>query len=125
MPPCFLLLLLLLLPGSWWPVPVQLQGRVQSVMCSADSSLPLAVVGDLEMGGPIPNGGMKANMDQYYEAHMQEVALNEQGHAAFTRAAGSNLPCPAIDFTGGWNDFMAGVCPRLCTFCCPWVQQLQ
>ena len=30
-----------------------------------------------------------------------------QGHALFTRAAGSTIPCPAIDFVGGFNQFMA------------------
>ena len=38
---------------------------------------------------------------------MEEVALNEQGHALFTRNAGSALPCPQVDFTGGFNAFMA------------------
>ena len=32
---------------------------------------------------------------------LEEVALNEQGHALFTRHAGSSLPCPAIDFDEG------------------------
>lgn len=30
-----------------------------------------------------------------------------QGHALFTRQAGGNNPCPALDFTGGFNQFMA------------------
>ena len=30
-----------------------------------------------------------------------------QGHALFTRAAGSSQPCPAIDFTGGFNTYFA------------------
>lgn len=30
-----------------------------------------------------------------------------QGHALFTRQAGGDLPCPALDFTGGFNQFMA------------------
>ena len=30
-----------------------------------------------------------------------------QGHAMFTRHAGSNLPCPPIDFLEGFNGFMA------------------
>lgn len=34
-----------------------------------------------------------------------EVVL--QGHALFTRQAGGDLPCPALDFTGGFNQFMA------------------
>ncbi len=28
-----------------------------------------------------------------------------QGHALFTRQAGGDLPCPALDFTGGFNQF--------------------
>ena len=35
------------------------------------------------------------------------MAQNEQGHALFTRQAGSTLPCPLVDFTGGFNDFFA------------------
>ena len=30
-----------------------------------------------------------------------------QGHALLTRQMGSSLPCPAIDFTGGFNKFYA------------------
>lgn len=30
-----------------------------------------------------------------------------QGHALFTRQAGGDLPCPALDFTGGFNQFLA------------------
>ena len=30
-----------------------------------------------------------------------------QGHALLTRQAGSALPCPAIDFTGGFSKFYA------------------
>ena len=36
------------------------------------------------------------------------VAL-PQGHALFTRAAGSQIPCPQLDFEGGWNKYMAAV----------------
>lgn len=32
-----------------------------------------------------------------------------QGHALFTRAAGSQIPCPQLDFEGGWNKYMAAV----------------
>ena len=31
-----------------------------------------------------------------------------QGHALFTRQAGSSDPCPLVDFDGGWNSFFAG-----------------
>ena len=30
-----------------------------------------------------------------------------QGHVLFTRQAGGVLPCPLVDFTGGFNGFMA------------------
>lgn len=33
--------------------------------------------------------------------------VRAQGHALLTRAAGSSLPCPAIDFTGGFSKFYA------------------
>ena len=28
-----------------------------------------------------------------------------QGHALFTRQAGGDLPCPVLDFYGGFNQF--------------------
>ena len=37
------------------------------------------------------------------------VAGVAQGHALFTRAAGSQIPCPQIDFENGWNEYMAAV----------------
>ncbi len=30
-----------------------------------------------------------------------------QGHALFTRQAGSTLPCPPIDFQNGFNEYFA------------------
>lgn len=63
--------------------------------------------GDLAKGGPTPIGGKKVDIPNKYKGWLQEVALNEQGHALFTRHAGSSIPCPAIDFTGGWNKWMA------------------
>ena len=33
--------------------------------------------------------------------------MSVQGHALMTRQAGSILPCPAIDFTGGFSKFFA------------------
>jgi hypothetical protein len=33
--------------------------------------------------------------------------LQLQGHALFTRHAGSSLPCPQLNFTGGFNEFYA------------------
>jgi hypothetical protein len=62
---------------------------------------------NLTLGGPTPIGARKANLSQEVESHLMEVALNEQGHALFTRQAGGDLPCPALDFTGGFNQFMA------------------
>jgi len=38
-----------------------------------------------------------------------EIAVAAQGHALFTRAAGSNIPCPQIDFDNGWNEYFAAV----------------
>lgn len=63
--------------------------------------------GDLAKGGPTPIGGKKVDILPKYKGWLQEVALNEQGHALFTRHAGSDIPCPAIDFVGGWNKWMA------------------
>ncbi|KAK9812048.1 hypothetical protein WJX73_001087 [Symbiochloris irregularis] len=63
--------------------------------------------GDLEMGGPVPIGAQRANLSDTVRMYMEEVALNEQGHALFTRQAGGENPCPVIDFTGGFNEFLA------------------
>ncbi|EIE26937.1 hypothetical protein COCSUDRAFT_59435 [Coccomyxa subellipsoidea C-169] len=60
---------------------------------------------NLTLGGPTPIGARKANLSDAVLLYMQEVALNEQGHALFTRQAGSDLPCPPIDFTGGFNKY--------------------
>ena len=30
-----------------------------------------------------------------------------QGHALFTRQAGSTIPCPVIDLVGGFNGYFA------------------
>ena len=30
-----------------------------------------------------------------------------QGHALFVRQAGGTLPCPAVDYTTGFNEFFA------------------
>jgi len=38
-----------------------------------------------------------------------ETAMAAQGHALFTRAAGSNIPCPQLDFDNGWNEYFAAV----------------
>jgi hypothetical protein len=62
---------------------------------------------NLNLGGPTPIGAQKANISAENLPYMEEVALNEQGHALFTRHAGSSLPCPLVDFTGGFNAFFA------------------
>jgi len=62
--------------------------------------------GDLELGGPTPIGARKANLTDRTRPFLEEVALNEQGHALFTRHAGSKLPCPKIDFIEGFNSLM-------------------
>eukprot|EP00891_Asterochloris_glomerata_P009604 jgi/Astpho2/9604/Aster-03876 len=64
-------------------------------------------LGDLELGGPKPVGCRKAPLSDDVLPWLEEVALNEQGHALFTRHAGSSLPCPAIDFDEGFNKFFA------------------
>ena len=33
--------------------------------------------------------------------------MSVQGHALFVRQAGGVLPCPQVDFTGGFNGFLA------------------
>ena len=40
---------------------------------------------NLTLGGPVPIGARKANLSDEVQMHMEEVALNEQGHALFTR----------------------------------------
>ncbi len=40
-------------------------------------------------------------------AAVADVLCRRQGHALFTRQAGSSDPCPLVDFTGGFNAFFA------------------
>jgi hypothetical protein len=62
---------------------------------------------NLSMGGPKPLGARKANLSPEVLPFAQEIALSEQGHALFTRQAGSTIPCPVIDFVGGFNGYFA------------------
>ncbi|KAK9823663.1 hypothetical protein WJX72_004516 [[Myrmecia] bisecta] len=62
---------------------------------------------NLEQGGPVPIGARAANLTAATIPYLQEVALQEQGHTLFTRHAGSNQPCPPIDFDGGFNALLA------------------
>jgi hypothetical protein len=62
---------------------------------------------NLSMGGPVPIGARKANLSPEVLPFAQEIALSEQGHALFTRQAGSTLPCPKIDLIGGFNEYFA------------------
>ena len=64
-------------------------------------------IDNLTLGGPAPLGARAANLTEMTRPFMEEIALNEQGHALFTRQAGSTIPCPLVDFDGGFNDFMA------------------
>jgi hypothetical protein len=61
---------------------------------------------DLSKGGPIPVGARGANLTERSRPYLQEVALNEQGHALAARHLGSILPCPPIDFINGFNTYM-------------------
>ncbi len=63
-------------------------------------------IDNLTLGGPTPLGARAANLTEMTRPFMEEIALNEQGHALFTRQAGSTIPCPLVDFDGGFNDFM-------------------
>jgi len=62
--------------------------------------------GDLDKGAPTPIGARAAKLTNKTRPFLEEVALNEQGHALFTRHAGSSLPCPLIDFDEGFNSIM-------------------
>ncbi|KAA6422535.1 MAG: hypothetical protein FRX49_07396, partial [Trebouxia sp. A1-2] len=64
-------------------------------------------IDNLQLGGPTPIGARKAPLSEKYLSMMQEVALNEQGHALMTRHSGSANPCPVIDFDAGFNAWMA------------------
>lgn len=54
-------------------------------------------------------GEMSATASKYIliARGMAECGSIMQGHALFTRQAGGDLPCPLLDFTGGFNQFMA------------------
>ncbi len=47
--------------------------------------LPAGFNDNLTLGAPVPIGARKANLSNEVQMHMEEVALNEQGHALFTR----------------------------------------
>lgn len=66
-------------------------------------------VGNLSGGGPAPMNARKANLSEHILPFIQEIALSEQGHALFTRHAGSDVPCPAIDYLAGFNELFAAV----------------
>ena len=57
--------------GSWCD-------RLAAASCSGFND-------NLTLGAPVPIGARKANLSAQAQAHMEEVALNEQGHALFTR----------------------------------------
>lgn len=38
--------------------------------------------------------------------NLKSYCMCLQGHALFTRQAGSTIPCPLVDFDGGFNAFM-------------------
>lgn len=63
--------------------------------------------GNLGLGGPQPIGARRANLTEKTLPYLQEVALNEQGHALLTRQMGGKNPCPVTDPTGGFNDLLA------------------
>lgn len=63
--------------------------------------------GDLELGGPTPLGVRKANLTEKTLPFLQEVALQEQGHALLTRQAGGANPCPLMAPVAGFNDLLA------------------
>ena len=78
-----------------------------------DSTKPILLlcrfgfIDNLNLGGPVPIGARQANLTEATRPFLEEVALNEQGHALFTRQAGSTIPCPLVDFTAGFNAFFA------------------
>lgn len=63
--------------------------------------------GDLELGGPKPLGVRKANLTERTLPFLQEVALQEQGHALLTRQAGGTNPCPLTAPVDGFNQLLA------------------
>ncbi|KAL0047027.1 hypothetical protein WJX82_004476 [Trebouxia sp. C0006] len=55
-----------------------------------------------------PSKGLrKANLSPRTKALLEEVALSEQGHALYTRQAGSTVPCPYVDYDKGFNAVFA------------------
>ena len=47
-----------------------------------------------------------ASVDGHMPVMVSPGVLPVQGHALFTREAGGDLPCPTLDFTGGFNQFL-------------------
>lgn len=63
---------------------------------------------DLLGPNPKPSKGLrKANLSPRTKALLEEVALSEQGHALYTRQAGSTVPCPYVDYDKGFNAVFA------------------
>ncbi len=87
----------------------KLQTLSAKCLCTPIFLLPcrFGFIDNLTLGGPTPLGARAANLTEMTRPFMEEIALNEQGHALFTRQAGSTIPCPLVDFDGGFNDFMA------------------
>ncbi|KAK9804578.1 hypothetical protein WJX73_002013 [Symbiochloris irregularis] len=52
-------------------------------------------------------GLRQANLTPRTRAILEEVALSEQGHALYTRQAGSTVPCPYVDYDKGFNAVFA------------------
>lgn len=103
-----------LLPHAAAPATAAYKVQVWSLrgLCTLTSYIiPLycrfGFIDNLTLGGPTPLGARAANLTEMTRPFMEEIALNEQGHALFTRQAGSTIPCPLVDFDGGFNDFMA------------------
>jgi hypothetical protein len=65
------------------------------------------LLNNVTLGGPEPIGVGAAAISATNRPFLEEIALNEQGHVTFTRAAGSAIPCPAADYITGFNTFFA------------------
>lgn len=57
-------------------------------------------------GGPVL-GGKRANLSNEFQAWVEEVALDEQGHVRMIREVlgERSVPCPKVDLIGGFNQF--------------------
>lgn len=79
------------------------EGRFDTMGVQGQDFKP-ALLGE---GGKPSKGLKQAKLSPRTRALLEEVALSEQGHALYTRQAGSTIACPYVDYDAGFNAVFA------------------